>query len=116
MTRFTFTSVVCAESITETSSSSGLRNGNAIFASACSTASRSMTGRIRSFFGADALARASCDVATRHGATLAQAAERRAVREVVASRAARRRQGVVHLEPAPSPPNELEPLAQVSAR
>ena len=51
VTRLTFTSVVCAESITETSSSSGLRNVSAIVASACSTASRSMIGRIRSRFG-----------------------------------------------------------------
>jgi hypothetical protein len=59
VTRFTLTSVVCAESITETSSSSGLWNVSAIFASACSTASRSMIGRIRSFFGATFLRRAS---------------------------------------------------------
>ena len=48
MTRFTFTSVVCAESITEISSSTGLRKSSAILASACSTASRSMIGLIRS--------------------------------------------------------------------
>ena len=59
VTRFTFTSVVCAESITEISSSSGLRKRSAICASACSTASRSITGRIRSFFGATFLRRAS---------------------------------------------------------
>src|SRR5690349_3562527 len=51
VTLLTFTSVVCAESITEISSSSGLRNRSAIAASACSTASRSMTGRMRCFFG-----------------------------------------------------------------
>src|SRR5436305_765962 len=37
--------------MTETSSSSGVRKRNAIFASACSTASRSITGSMRAFFG-----------------------------------------------------------------
>ena len=65
MTRLTFTSVVCAESITETRSSSGLANVSAIFASACSTASRSITGPMRAFFGPTRF-RASRDVAPRH--------------------------------------------------
>ncbi len=51
MTRFTLTSVVCAESITETSSSTGERKRSAIAASACSAFSRSMIGRMRSRFG-----------------------------------------------------------------
>ena len=51
MTLFTFTSVVCAESITETSSSSGLAKRSAIAASGCSAFSRSMIGPIRSRFG-----------------------------------------------------------------
>ena len=71
VTRLTFTSVVWAESITETSSSSGFAKRSAIRASACSAASRSITGRIRSRFG-PTFRRASCDVAPRHrGSTLA---------------------------------------------
>ena len=105
VTRLTFTSVVWAESITETSSSSGLRNVSAIVASACSTASRSMIGRIRCFFGPTRL-RASCDEATRHSSLAAGGApqarpgadevERRAAgaREV-----ARRRPELARLDP-----------------
>jgi hypothetical protein len=43
-----FTSVVCAESITDTSSSSGERNFSAIVASGWAAARRSMIGRMRS--------------------------------------------------------------------
>ena len=83
VTRLTFTSVVCAESITETSSSSGLRKRSAIVASACSTASRSMIGRIRSLLRADALA-GLLDEATRQrlpAAACAGAGRRRRGRE-----------------------------------
>jgi hypothetical protein len=44
-------SVVCAESITETSSSSGLAKTSAIDASAYSRSSRSTIGPIRARFG-----------------------------------------------------------------
>jgi hypothetical protein len=47
----TFTSVVCAESITATSNSTSERKWSAMRASACSAFSRSMIGRIRAFFG-----------------------------------------------------------------
>ena len=65
VTRFTVTSVVCAESITEIRSSTSLRNRSAIIASGCSAASRSSTGRMRSRFGPTRRARLG-DVATRH--------------------------------------------------
>src|SRR5947209_2601195 len=51
VTRLTFTSVVWAESMTDTSSSSGLRNVRAMAASWCSSASRSTIGRMRARFG-----------------------------------------------------------------
>ena len=51
MTLFTFTSVVCAESITATSSSSSERERSAIEASGCASFSRSTIGPIRSRFG-----------------------------------------------------------------
>ena len=55
VTRLTFTSVVCAESITATSSSRSERDLSAIVASGCAAASRSMIGLIRSRFGATRL-------------------------------------------------------------
>jgi hypothetical protein len=51
VTRFTFTSVVWAESITETRSSTSLWKRSAIAASACSASKRSMIGTIRARFG-----------------------------------------------------------------
>jgi len=51
VTRFTVTSVVCAERITETRSSRSVRKRSAITASGCAAARRSITGRTRSFFG-----------------------------------------------------------------
>jgi hypothetical protein len=51
VTRLTLTSVVCADSITATSSSRGDRDLSAIVASGCAAASRSMISGTRARFG-----------------------------------------------------------------
>src|SRR5438093_5579190 len=51
VTRLTFTSVVCAESITATSSSRSHRDLSAMVASGYAAARRSMIGRMRARFG-----------------------------------------------------------------